>query len=587
SIFEYKQKPVLAFVSASDLHYGYANDTESSGFTISRFISDINNQVFFPSPNFVAIVGDAADTYNHIADSKALYDTLNVPYYMTMGNHEMYLNETNLEPLGYRGQTFYNYYGKIYNYTVTKDGYTFIFGGVTGDYPPLTNYLGRQFGDTNFSLWLDRTLAENEYKPAIAFSHFSAQAPRDDPDAQYLWEDEPYGSVTRGVFEKYNNMPVEFSANAHIVSKNVTNNITYIIDGAIINQPYIFDYVEIYADRIQVHTIPYRLDTDNSMQFEGFFFDTYTDSTHTLANYSIGNPDEKEVTIVLVNITSEKLTNLWNFTANNVQSDKITLGNNNIISNNILVNLSAYEVRNIINMTVSTSSDSVAMNITAFNTTSVAFNESAPNSTVQVSYTIGDRIPNKTYSVEIFWINGTKYQDFNVMANDTGYISYSSTGFGSSRYQEINITNEKEGLSINIPPSPINITSTMGNFWINTTWQPGTGNVTDGYNVSVNGVWTNDTSNYSNISLSAHAWQNVTVYAFNASGNGSLSIEGISKNTQIQNNPPEQYPIGNRDVDEGQWLNLTVSATDADNDTVTYGTNATRGSFNSSTGEFS
>lgn len=431
SKFEYKLKPLLTFVSASDLHYGYDNDTISSGYTIGRFISDINDQVFFPSPDFVALLGDTVDNvlYNHIANSKASYDTLNVPYYITTGNMESSYNDTNRESIGYRGQTFYNSYGIEYNYTVTKDDYTFIFGGVAGDYPLLTNYAGKSFGDTNYSRWLDNVLAKNMYKPTIAFSHYSAQKVRD------FGGEESYGSITRSKFEKYNNVPVEFAGDEHIVGKKETNNITYVIDGAIINQPYVFDYIEIYPDKIQVHTIPYRLDTDNIVQYVGSYWEGYTDSLHTEANYTIGNPDENEFTITLVNITSTKLTNLWNFTTNFVEvpTGKITLGNNIIRNNSVLVNLSAYETRNIINATIS-SPGNVDMNITTFDT-KIKFNESSPN-TVQISYNIGDRIPNQTYSVKIYWENGTEFQDFKILANNSGYISYNSE-IGNSRYQEI------------------------------------------------------------------------------------------------------------------------------------------------------
>ncbi|MDJ1422443.1 MAG: PxKF domain-containing protein [Candidatus Methanoperedens sp.] len=140
-----------------------------------------------------------------------------------------------------------------------------------------------------------------------------------------------------------------------------------------------------------------------------------------------------------------------------------------------------------------------------------------------------------------------------------------------------------------IPPTPTNINSTTGSFWVNTTWQAGTGNATDSYNLSVNNVWTNGTASTSvnSSSLPAHAWQNVTVYAYNASGGGSLSTSPAIKNTQIPDNPPVQSPIGSKSVDEGQWLNFTVKATDADNDLMTYGTNATKGSFNTTTGNFS
>lgn len=91
------------------------------------------------------------------------------------------------------------------------------------------------------------------------------------------------------------------------------------------------------------------------------------------------------------------------------------------------------------NMTIKPSSDSVDIIITAYNESGgpVKFNESSTNSSINVMYSIGNRIPNSIYSVKIYWANGTKYQDFNLMANGTGYINYNSEGFGVSRYQEI------------------------------------------------------------------------------------------------------------------------------------------------------
>jgi len=42
-----------------------------------------------------------------------------------------------------------------------------------------------------------------------------------------------------------------------------------------------------------------------------------------------------------------------------------------------------------------------------------------------------------------------------------------------------------------------------------------------------------------------------------------------------------------RSITAGDLLTFNVSATDQDNDTITYGTNATNGSINTSTGEYS
>lgn len=90
------------------------------------------------------------------------------------------------------------------------------------------------------------------------------------------------------------------------------------------------------------------------------------------------------------------------------------------------------------NFSISPSSDSIDINITTYNESggTIKFNESSTNSSIRVSYSIGDRIPNYIYSVKIYWENGTKYQDFNIVANNTGYINFNSE-FRDSRYQEI------------------------------------------------------------------------------------------------------------------------------------------------------
>ena len=137
------------------------------------------------------------------------------------------------------------------------------------------------------------------------------------------------------------------------------------------------------------------------------------------------------------------------------------------------------------------------------------------------------------------------------------------------------------------PSTPVNLTSRQGNFWINYSWASGQGNKTDSYNVSVNGTWTNgSTSNYSNNSgLAPHGWSNITVRAYNNSG--KLSDGAIVASTQVNNNMPVQAHIGDRIATAGNCLNFTVLASDADSDTITYGTNASRGSLNRTTGNYS
>ncbi len=140
-------------------------------------------------------------------------------------------------------------------------------------------------------------------------------------------------------------------------------------------------------------------------------------------------------------------------------------------------------------------------------------------------------------------------------------------------------------LSINIasaevPPVPVNFTNTSGNFWINWTWQAGSGNTTDLYNVSVNGTWTNTSANnWTNVTVAPHGWSNITIFAYNSSGAGNISATSYSGTKQIPNNNPVQTAIGAQTGTENVPMSITITSTDVDEDVLTYSTNATYGTL--------
>ncbi|SNQ60491.1 IPT/TIG domain-containing protein [Candidatus Methanoperedens nitratireducens] len=174
-------------------------------------------------------------------------------------------------------------------------------------------------------------------------------------------------------------------------------------------------------------------------------------------------------------------------------------------------------------------------------------------------------------------------------SSDVGtYIwSFNSTdGYGGVDNETITVTVNPPPAYI--PPVPSYLSGTQGNFWINHTWQEGAGNKTDSYNISVNGVWTNGTNaTYSNNNVGAHGWSNISVWAYNNSGSGSLSLTSISQSTQVNNNAPIQSQVGDLIVTAGDPLTFTITATDEDSDVITYGTNATKGTLDPLTGEYS
>jgi len=149
-------------------------------------------------------------------------------------------------------------------------------------------------------------------------------------------------------------------------------------------------------------------------------------------------------------------------------------------------------------------------------------------------------------------------------------------------------TVEVDTIPTYIPPAPINLDNTSGNFWVNHNWEEGTGaNITDGYNVSVNGEW-HYTSNtyYYDTNLDPHDWSNITVYAYNASGGGTMNSASITANVQVANNVPVQTNIPDKTVAEGGLLTFSLIVSDADGDALTNSSNNNKGSFNENTGEF-
>ncbi len=98
----------------------------------------------------------------------------------------------------------------------------------------------------------------------------------------------------------------------------------------------------------------------------------------------------------------------------------------------------------------------------------------------------------------------------------------------------------KVNSSMPVPPDPTTLTNTTGNFWVNHTWQAGSGgNATDSYNVNMNGTWTNGTTaTFLNTSVGSGGWANITVWAWNASGTGTLSAGCVSDEVQAPSAPP-------------------------------------------------
>lgn len=182
-----------------------------------------------------------------------------------------------------------------------------------------------------------------------------------------------------------------------------------------------------------------------------------------------------------------------------------------------------------------------------------------------------------------YWLNGSTWvgnltnTSWNISGSPGQSINYSAQtvdALGNVNATKVWLNATILAVPVFVPPTPVSLVSAQGNFWINHTWQAGAGNITDSFNVSVNGTWTNGSLvNFSNGTVAPHGWRNISVWAFNNSGTGSLSLTEASNNTQVVNNAPVMDPIGNKNVNVSQWLNFTLNATDFDGDVIVYDMN--------------
>ncbi|MCZ7400949.1 MAG: Ig-like domain-containing protein [Candidatus Methanoperedens sp.] len=214
--------------------------------------------------------------------------------------------------------------------------------------------------------------------------------------------------------------------------------------------------------------------------------------------------------------------------------------------------------------------DSYTLIVTNANTASIAaLDISSPTSTLSPDQSL------------FFSLNVTNTSPGKFLVNITA-ISQGD----NSKFASVNTSTAVTTFPAYIPPIPANIISNTGNFFMNHTWQAGSGNVTNSYNVSVNGTWHNGTNTYYNNSgLAPHGWSNISVYAFNSSGAGTLNTTAVSYDTQVANNPVAIGNVsGSYTLTAGDPLSIYPTSSDLDGDTPVFARNFTNGTFYTNNG---
>lgn len=260
------------------------------------------------------------------------------------------------------------------------------------------------------------------------------------------------------------------------------------------------------------------------------------------------------------NVTVANASGVWmNFT--NAEFTNTSLGDLNLtldewvnVSHNVNTPVSNISVEVTLNSTTSgatNDSDSFWYEIT--NRTNTATMDSAATQNVDTSETFyvnatcneeyGDTFLGAANLLEDGAIidtdsSVTNHVNFSHSESSTGVYNYTIRFYNLTHhdnattptYSNVTVSSLAEDY---LPGDPTTLQNSTGNYWVNYTWNAGSGNVTDSYNVSWNLTWFNNTlTTYMQKEVGASNWGNITVWAYNATGNGSLSAGSISDETQ-------------------------------------------------------
>jgi lysophospholipase L1-like esterase len=225
------------------------------------------------------------------------------------------------------------------------------------------------------------------------------------------------------------------------------------------------------------------------------------------------------------NITGYEILGNTSFFLPIVDSHRLHNGYNLLSTNTIVANDNVEEI----NVRATTGDmDRVNIDVITYNPTQFTVSvDGATYITLNMTDGVFEILPLTEYYVQR---DGLFYQ--NVDSTLEGYLTFS-----------VDLSNPPNIIDVYqarayIPPDPTDLQYTRTDYLVHYSWFPGPGNVSDSYYVSMNGAWTNGTPNtYKNIYVDPSGWANISVFAYNASGGGSLSAGCVSDEVQAHVSP--------------------------------------------------
>lgn len=229
----------IKFIQVTDTHYISGNEFRKN--VLDAAINDINT---LKDVSFVVFTGDNIDKADpdYLKDFVRIVNKLNVPYYLIIGNHEVFKNG-DLSKSRYmeiiKENNFF-YHPKEPNYKFKKNGFKFLIADGAKEVIPGSNGYYKQ--DTLD--WIEKELYRHPNMPTVILQHFPLVPPKD-MATHSTYKAENYLEM----LNRHNNVIAVISGHYHINGEQMKDGIYHISSPTLLNEPYQYKIIDIVTTK--------------------------------------------------------------------------------------------------------------------------------------------------------------------------------------------------------------------------------------------------------------------------------------------------------------------------------------------------
>lgn len=233
----------IKFIQVTDSHVTVNN--EYSQKVLAGAVEDINKQ---PDISFVVFTGDniGSPREENLRAFLKLVAKLNVPYYIEIGNHDVYKSNGLSKARYYelvRTHKFLFHQRKP-NYKFSKNGFVFLL--VDGAKEVIPGTVGYYRKDT--LNWVEKELKRNKNKNVVILQHFPVEYPEVSESrikSHKTYKAEEY----QAMLDNHTNVLAVVSGHFHVNSENMKNGVYHISSPALLSLPHSYKVIDIVTTK--------------------------------------------------------------------------------------------------------------------------------------------------------------------------------------------------------------------------------------------------------------------------------------------------------------------------------------------------